>query len=175
MKIREAIQRIGWRFGGNGNKNPFPVNENDIEAFNALSQYVEETQKQQYEANELFAKLFILVYAKMVEHYKTDILDDIPRKSIYALLKKPLPSIIDDFKDRLNDWTRSAVMENLTGEKQKHPSLQTEEEKQSSLKALESHLIDENNKVDYLHGAWEYEAVEACLIAEVNQAINLYR
>ena len=174
MNLKEAISRIGWRFGGNGNKKPFPVNKNDIEAFNEVSRYIEQTQKQQLLNNEAFGKLYILAYAKMIEHYGTDILDHKPRKAMIQLLEKPIEDIVTDFQDRLNDWTRWSVLKNL-GISLKHPSLQTEQEKKESLEIMEREFKKENFKCDYIYGAWDRDLVEQNLNAEVNHVLNILR
>jgi hypothetical protein len=169
MKIQKALDRIKWRFGGNDNKYPFPVNETDIEAFNVINNYISQTQSKQFIDNELFAKLYILVYAKMIEHYKTDVFDDAPRKAIYSLLSKSVKNIILDVTERLNDYGLYDRLKNNDIELI-HPSLNLNKDitKQKINNAY-------NKNTDLLDDVWSYEDVKECLIVEVNNCLNIFK
>ena len=170
MTIIKAIDRIGWRFGLN-NKRPFPVNQLDVDAFNEVAEYVERTNKEQFSNNELFAKLYILAYAKMIEHFKASIFDDEPRKQMMRLLDKPIEFIIQDFTDRLNDSEQYYMLEAVTGDL-KHPLTLSEQELVDNTKKLkEAFRSDENIKV-VIGDVWKYKDVKECLIAEINHILN---
>lgn len=100
MKIEKSVQRIGWRLG---QKKPFTPNQNDIEAYNEIVEYVVNTQKDQLMKNQLFGKLYIYVYGQFLRYYKATVFDEIPQKELHKLLDKPLRNIIEDFKDLLNN------------------------------------------------------------------------
>jgi hypothetical protein len=171
MNIIKALDRIGWRFGLN-NKKPFPVNQNDIDAFNAIAEYVDRTHKQQFTDNELFAKLYIMAYAKMVEHFKTDILNHEPRKQMMKLLDRPMEMIIQDFTDRLNDSEMYFMVEEVIGGVLKHPITLSEEQIGTNIEKIkEAFRNDENVKV-IVDDVWKYEDVKECLVAEVNHVLN---
>ena len=75
MEVVKAIKRLAWRFSeATKRNNTFVINQNDLDALNGIAKYIEQTQQQQYIDNQLFAKLFIKVYAKMIEHYNTCLL-----------------------------------------------------------------------------------------------------
>jgi len=172
MNTRQAINRIGWRFGGNENKYPFPVNEQDIEAFNQISDEFEAKQKQQFSNNEAFAKLYILVYAKMIEHYKTSVFDHEPRKAVIKLLERPLPEIIEDVRRRLNDSERYSLIESIQG-KIKHPVTVSDNERQKNTEKIKEALKSDENVNILINDVWDFETVSDCLISEVNHAINI--
>ena len=174
MEIRKAINRIGWRFGGNDNKHPFPVNETDIDAYNSISDYVEETQKGQFRNNELFGKLFILAYAKMIEHYKTDVFDDIPRKAMYKLLDRPIEKIIEDFTQRLNDSGKYAFIESVQGQI-KHPATLSEARRSLSTQQMKNALKNAENVDLLIEDVWKVEDVKEFLTIEVNNALNILK
>ena len=171
MNIIKAIDRIGWRFGLN-NKKPFPVNQNDIDAFNVIAEYVDRTHKQQFQDNELFAKLYIMAYAKMVEHFKTDIFDKEPRKQMMKLLDRPMEMIIQDFTDRLNDSEMYFMVEEVIGGVLKHPITLSEEQIGTNIEKIKEAFRNDDNVKVIVDDVWKYEDVKECLVAEVNHVIN---
>lgn len=174
MNIKKSINRIFWRFGGNGNKNPFPVNQLDADALNEIIEYVDQKEKQQYEANELFAKLYIYIYQKILENDNSTVMDKEPRMKIYNLLKKPLTQVIDNFKDSLNNSERYELLEELNIDL-KHPALQNEERSSNDIENLKE-AIKDPEKLNQLAGeVWDYETVSEILQTEINQAINYHR
>ena len=176
MKIKEAINRIYWRFGGNDNSHPFPVNEKDVEAYNVLAKVVEENQKQQFRNNELFAKLFIFTYKRMFELEGGNIMDQgmtAKRRKIYHLLQKPVPQLIEEFKDMLNDSEVYELYASIEVEN-KHPALQIEQARVSNMEKLQKALKTPENKSKFLREVWDYDVVAECLESEVNQAIELW-
>ena len=171
MNIIKALDRIGWRFGLN-NKKPFPVNQNDIDAFNSIAEYVDRTNKQQFQDNELFAKLYIMAYAKMVEHFKTDIFDKEPRKQMMKLLDRPMEMIIQDFTDRLNDSEMYFMVEQVIGGVLKHPIALSEEQMGTNIEKIKEAFRNDDNVKVIVDDVWKYEDVKECLVAEVNHVLN---
>ena len=98
MTIEKAMQRIGWRLSGK----PFQPNQNDIDAYNFIVEFVEQKQKQQIIDNQLFGKLYIYLFGEFVNYYKATVIDDIPQKQLNKLLSKDLKQIVQEVTDRLN-------------------------------------------------------------------------
>ena len=176
METRKAMQRLGWRFSEaiKSSDNSFKVNSNDIEALKAIDLAIQEHQRQQYEHNELFAKLYIYLFQKIIENDNTTVMDKIPRRKIYNLLKKPLENIVLDFTQSLNDSERNEVI-NSAGVSMKHPALCKEEELQENAVRVKEALNDPENMQKFLGDAWDYETVSEIIEIEVNQAINLFK
>lgn len=173
MDIRKAINRIYWRFGGNGNTKPFPVNQGDVDAFNSINEYFEATQSKQYESNELFAKLYIYLFTQNLEHYKTTVYDNEIRKKIGSILDKPLFQLIEELQESLNQSELYTLFKDA-GTTQKHPALKTEEEINQDNDALSTVSIDK--VVDCIENkVWTYETVRDVMTAEVNNMINLHK
>lgn len=170
--VTKALNRIFWRFGGNGNKNPFPVNQGDLDALQELSDYVEETQKQQYEQNELFAKLYIYLSQKIMETDKSTVFETNHRRKIGNLLKKPLSQIVNDLTDSLNDSEQYALLQDA-GCDFKHPALRIEGETTKQTQKLNELLRTPKNALKLSRQVWNYEQVNEAIIAEVNHIINL--
>lgn len=175
MKIKTALNRIYWRFGGNDNKNRFPVNEKDVEAYNSIKNYIAEKEKAQFVEQELFAKLFIYLYQKVIEQDQGNIFDTHCRRKIYNLLKKPMPQIISDFQQSLNDSEMYNLMEEVGIDIDKHPAFKTEDQKNEETEKLKDKIANPDNHKRLSGEVWDFESVEECLISEVNQALDLYQ
>lgn len=175
MAIINAVNRLYWRFGGNGNKYPFPVNNKDIEAYNIIKDHILQSQKKQFEKEELFAKLYIYLYMKILQNDQTTVMDNRARKKIFNLLKKPLYQIVEEFQKSLNDSEQYGILETIQEGKIKHPATQTETEKEASQERLKIILEDPKNKDKFMGEVWDYETVLNLVEAEVNQAINTFK
>jgi hypothetical protein len=174
MKIKKAVNRIFWRFGGNNNKHPFPVNEEDIEAYNSIREYVKQTEQQQFADNQLFAKMFILMYMKILEKDGGNVFENHARRKICQFLKKDLSEIMQLFTDFLNESEQYDFIKGL-GIELKHPALTSEEETVTNTKRIKEALKKPENESKFSKKVFEYEMVRDCLISEVNQAIELCR
>jgi hypothetical protein len=174
MKIKTAINRIFWRFGGNENKKPFPVNQEDVNAYNSIDEYIKQAEKQQCQQNENFAKLYTYLFMKILENDKSTVMDNLARKKIYSLLKKPLYQVIEDFKNSLNDSEQYEALE-ASGASLKHPLLINEQETADSVEKLKEFVKTPENKSKLLGEVWDFETVKECIEAEINQALNLFK
>lgn len=173
--VVQSVKRLGWRFTEAVKKNnTFRINQTDVDAINNIAKYVEQTQAQQFQENELFAKLYILVYAKMIEHYNTDILDDRPRKAMGQLLTKSLEETIEDFRERLNDSCKYEFIRSILGEI-KHPVTLSDEKRDSNTRKIKKALKSKENQSKITGEVWDFETVQTNLIAEVNNILNIHR
>lgn len=173
--VTKAIQRIGWRFSKATEKdNTFTVNQNDIDALNSIAEYIEQTQKQQFEANELFAKMYVYTAMRIMENDKSTVYDNNHQKKIGNLLKYPLSQLIDNLAQSLNDSEMYSLLEDV-GHDFKHPALRTTDEPPKCMEKLKE-LLTEPKNANRLNGnVWTYEKVKEPIMAEVNNLINLYR
>lgn len=170
MDIYKALSRIKWRFQQG---KEFKPNENDIMAFNEILKYYSETQKQQFEENELFAKLYLYLFQKIIENDKTTVFDNNARNKIANILKKPLSQIIEELKDSLNYSERYCFFEDVGVDLKKHPLLSTRAEKEKELDKIINQITAEGLR--RIKGdVWDYETVKEAVLSEVNQMINLY-
>lgn len=99
MNIEKQLQRIAWRFG-EGKK--FQPNQNDIEAYNDIAEYIDQKQRQQIIDNQLFGKLYIFIYREFVRHYQATVMDEIPQKELHKILARDLRLLVNEVKDDLN-------------------------------------------------------------------------
>ena len=175
MTITKAIQRLGWWFSEATKKdNTFTVNQNDIDALKAIDEFVEFGQKEQYNANHLFAKLYIYMAMKIMENDSSTVFENNHRRKIGNLLKKPLSQIIDDLTESLNDSERYSLLESI-GVDLKHPALRKEAEATKTMKELNKALKTPENDTRLLGNVFSKEHVQEAMIAEINLLINLNR
>ena len=162
MDIKQALNRIYWRFGGNNNKQPFPVKQEDIDAFDEIAKTIKEHQEQQYKQNELFAKLYIFVYMRFIEKMGATVNDKEPRKAMFKILEKPIEHWVWEFKDAMNDSEMYKTLEDA-GIELKHPALGQTKVNETN----ETHILNSLKEV------WSFEMVKECLEVEINNALNL--
>jgi len=106
MTLKKAIDRLSWRFGKCKVINPV---QEDLDAYNTMLDYIQDSNKEQLSKNLLFAKLYIAVYKRTIEHYNTNILDPIPQKELHKFLDKPIEWHYENFCEFLNqeEWISS--------------------------------------------------------------------
>ena len=173
MYINKAVRRMGWRFqqAAKTRDKSFKINQNDIDALQSIADYVERTQKEQFQNNELFAKMYILCYMRILEKDNTTVFETFARRKLYGLLKLPISSMIEKFTEFLNEQEVLNLFEELKI-KPLHPSILTEKEKANDLERLLKALETPENLQRFNRENWDYETVKNCLEIEVNQAIN---
>lgn len=169
MEIIKATQRLAWRFTEAVKRKSFVVNQNDIDALNIVGEYVERTQKEQYVNNELFAKLYVYLFMKVLENDKTTVFDNNARRKIGNLLKKPLIQIIEELKNSLNESEQYGFSKELGV---KHPSLRTPEETIEENKKLAQAVKNPDNLKRLAGEVWDLETVKTAIEADVNFMIN---
>lgn len=173
MKIKESIQRLGWRFRESAkNRKPFTVNQNDVEAINTLIEFYEKTTAANYNTNELCFKMYVWHRVEMMKHYKADIFDTIPQKVLTEHLCKPVDAFLNRFTAYLNEKEYVALANETDGAKPFF--LLNEVEKKDSVKKLEAMLKDNPELFKTLSGdVWSKEQVKDNLIAEFNQLLQI--
>lgn len=98
FSIEKAVQRFGW----NINQGRLKANENDINAYNTIVDYVEINQKKRTKDNELFAKLYIYVYGQFLIHYNSDVFNQEPKKELSKILFRSLDDCLSEFYSVIN-------------------------------------------------------------------------
>ncbi len=99
MKITKSVQRIGWRFSQG---KPFQPNQNDIEAYNDIVDYVGINQKETIVDNVLFTKMYIYLLGEFLNYYGTTVNDPILQKELHKILDSDMSSLIEQFRSKAN-------------------------------------------------------------------------
>lgn len=158
MTINQAVQRFRWRL-----TNGWKPNETDLEAFNTIVEFVNNQHKNQLPKNELFAKLYIHLYGKLLNHYNATVFDPEPQKELNRILDRPIENIIEDFRQSLNLSELYQVFQEK-GIEVKHPILKTDEQKKREAQSITIQELPE----------WTYEDVKNQLETQINLALNQY-
>lgn len=172
MIITKAVDRFVWRFSKDTSYNKWKVNESDLEALNTIIDFVKNKHKQQLQANQLFAKLYVMVYAQFLQRYNATVFDDIPQVELHKLLDKPLSVFIQRFTDRLNDSELYSLLDELNI---KHPSTTTKEEKDSETDRLSNAIQEQENKEKLFGDVWDLETVTDALERQINLVIDSFK
>lgn len=140
MKIEQQLQRIAWRLGSG---KAFTPNQNDIEAYNDIAEYIDMKQKQQVIDNQLFGKLYIFVYREFVRHYKATVMDEIPQKELNKILARDVNSLLLEVMEDLNMFELKNAIE---AKRHKDYSPMTYDEVVDNLKVMVNGAINTYTK-----------------------------
>ena len=149
MTINKAIQHFQFKF-----KNNWNPTEKDIEAYNQIVEFTEAKLKQQYNENQLFAKLYISFYGELIKYYDTTVFDNTPQKALHKILDTPIETIIQKFLDKAN--LQEQTIEHRKTNGIKHPRIVSTED------------------IDLDAEAMTYKEAEDNLNAMINMALTKY-
>ena len=169
MTITKSIQQLEWKYNNHWN-----ITQTDIDALNTIKEFAKQKHQEQIEANQLFAKLYIMVFSQFIERYKTDIYDDIPQKELHKLLDKDLSVFIQRFTTRLNERDKQSLFTSL-GIELEHPVTKTALTKEKEFEAVKHALNDETKLKQFYDGLWDYEDVKDNIELQINHVIDKYR
>tara|TARA_R100001480_G_scaffold41298_1_gene54070 strand:+ start:242 stop:706 length:465 start_codon:yes stop_codon:yes gene_type:complete len=99
MTVTQAVKYFHFMLS----KGHWKQTEKSKEAFNILVEFVEEKNKQQFNENQLFGKLFIAFYGELLRFYECTIFDREPQKAISKILDTPIEHLIEKFIDKHQD------------------------------------------------------------------------
>jgi len=173
MEIRKAVQRIGWRFAEAAKRQDrsFRLNDNDIQALEVIDSYVVKAQKQQFINQELFAKMYIFLFMKIMEADNSTVLETFARRKIYDVLDKSISQLVDDFTESLNSSEAYVFLEEIGAASNLNGNYNSVKENEIKNKLSES-CKDPDNLNRLIGKVWDREFVAEMLEVEVNQAIN---
>lgn len=161
--INKAINRLQWRL-----KNGWKANQNDVDAINFIIDFANIQQTENFESNELFAKLYIFAYKDYLKKFKGTVFDEVPKKELHKFIDKSLETHIIEFKDFLNlseQYERLNEFESIKTYPKHLKNNSVSFSKNESKEVLE--II--NNEV------WDYETVRDNLTTQINNVIVAYR
>jgi len=169
MTIKKAIEHLKWKY-----RNKWNPTQLDVDVLNTFIEFVEEKHKKQLQDYNLFAKLYIMVYAQFLDKYKATVFDDIPKKELSRYLDQPLEVIIQRFTDKLNESELYELFKDLNIE-MKHPALKSESIKNKETDLLEKALKEDDNLERFTGHLWDYETVKDNLELQINSVIEMQR
>lgn len=135
------------------------------EAFNTILDFVNDKQKEQFNDNQLFAKLYITFYGELLIYFKSSVFDKIPLKEINRICDEPIELSIKKFIQKATDAEAMSIMKEK-GIPFKHPRSMTKEEKKK---------WDEVDIMKLGLPVMTYEEAKDNLTAMINLALNKYK
>jgi len=92
MTIKKALDHFSYKL-----QKVWKTTETDQKAIDTIYDFVNKKNKQQFNDNQLFGKLYITFYGELLRFYKTDVFDKEPQKAINKILDSPIELIIEKF------------------------------------------------------------------------------
>jgi hypothetical protein len=162
--IERAMNQFAYRLQ-NGRYEP---NQNDVDAFKFVAEWINREKEKELKQQVLFAKLFCLVFAQEVKFYDGDF--KFAQKKMHEYLKHPIEFYYDIFLKEINDVAMNKYIKSI-GISEK--LLLEESEKQKN----ENKIFEENwSEIErYFNGAFEEEKVYRSLNNTISEFINLYK
>jgi len=200
MDIKKAISHWEWRLeNALENNYPIKVSDKDLESYNAIGKYIEQTQENQFRDNELFAKLYIYLFTKSMEFSKSNVFDNDAQNRLLNVLKMPTEKLIENLQKSMNDSEvyfqidEAKVKDGIIPEGLSHIDtdyldqlieIKDPSEKAKFIKRWKDEKKMQYNKWDSLYrenpdaclgNVWEYETVKNNITLQVNAAINYFK
>ncbi len=150
MTIKKAIEHFEFKF-----TNVWKPTQPDIDAYNTILNFVKDKHEQQYNENQLFAKLYITFYGELIKYYNATVFDKEPQKALHQILDTSIETLIQKFLDKAN--LQEQTIKHSTKNGFKHPN-----------------QVDTSDiKPDAV--AMTYDEAEQNLTTMINLALNTYK
>ncbi len=171
MKLKEAIQRISWRFTSGKS---FTANDNDAQALNSIMDFIDSTTVETVKENELFAKLFVYTLTHEIQFY-SDL--DFGLAKMNDVLKTPIENLYANFHKNLNNMEFMLYSKRI-GISQEHPLMGLNTDENGERICDKDDAIISNNQAElakYIKGKWDYDDVKNNLNTSITLALNAFK
>lgn len=159
MTIKKALEHFKWKF-----QNKWKPTEADLKALDCIIDFVNDKHQQQFNDNQLFAKLYITFYGELLIYFQSSVFDKIPQREINRICDEPIELTIKKFIQKATDAEGMSIMREK-GIPFKHPRAMTKEEKKK---------WDEIDIIKFGLPVMTYEEAESNLTSMINLALNAY-
>lgn len=163
MNIEKSVNRIKWRIENGGWKS----NQKDVDSLNEIVKYVNAKETEQFDNNELFAKLYIHLFSELRKKYEN------PIKELHNLLKYPLGVHIQNLTSEFNNKELENFFDELKFSK-KHPATISKEIKDKETDVLQEAVKDKRNEDRLFGNVWKPELVREIILNQINTFLNKY-
>lgn len=163
--IERAMEQFAYRLQ-NGRYEP---NQNDVDAFKFVAEWINREKAKEINQNLLFAKLFCNVFSQEIKFYNGDF--KFAQKKMHDYLKHPIQHYYDIFIKEINDLEMNKFIKSI-GISDKHPALSTDDEKLNEKEIL----INNSKEIEkYFNGIFKEDKVYQSLNNTISEFINLYK
>jgi len=115
--VKKAVEHFIWKLDPKNNQ--WDATENDIKSLKEIVKFVEHKHEQQYNNNQLFAKLYITFYGELIKYYNATVFDKEPQKALHQILDTSIETLIQKFLDKAN--LQEQTIKHSTKNGFKHP------------------------------------------------------
>ncbi len=144
MTPNQALQRILWRFTSGKS---FTANDKDIQALNALINFVNDTNSNFARSNVAFTKLFIFSYSILLREFNCSIYDTVAEKRLSKLLSAPLDILVKRFTENINSDASTELMKDLEIVLD-HPALLSDQDKKENAQKIKKFINDHPDRIN---------------------------
>lgn len=161
MTIDIALHEIYNKVANDPDSTP-----DQIEAVNTSVDWINAQKKSHLDNHKLFAKVYILYFGQLLNHYR-DI--EFSQKELHKSLSDSVPHHAEWFRLIFNSIETEKFNKSI-GLSDKHPALQTPEEKEADLKIVQA------NQSEFLRhiNKWDSEKINESLSNQISEAINKF-
>lgn len=124
-----------------------------------------------FNSNLPFAKLYVITLDLYLKKYNTNIHDPIPHKELNRLIDQPYQHIVENFTTQLNNKLRFDLIESAGYEKDKHPIMLSDAEKENIISNLKKKLELSCNHDIWMGKAWNTKEVEKRLRSTIEKIL----
>ena len=96
--IKKAIDHFIFKL--DPKNNIWKASETDIKAIKIIAEFTEEKLNQQFNDNQLFAKIFVSFYGELLKYYESTVFDIEPAKELNKMLNIPFDRLVDKFIEK---------------------------------------------------------------------------
>ena len=167
MSIEKSIQHFHFKL-----TNVWSASEKDIQAFKTIRDFVIDKNKKQIADNQLFAKLYVYVYAQYLKEWKATVFDSIPQKEFHKMLDRPFQAFVEAFRKQLNESELYELLETKGIELDHEVMMNLPQDKYNEQRQKESLILEDIKQEVKESDIWKYEDVESNLVAQINAVLN---
>lgn len=173
MRIDNDIKRVKICVQKMNSKLKPEIKKANTEAFNRLVDFVLEKKETQLQVNNLFTKVFIMLWINNLEKYDAELTDKIVLKELYKHIDKPMEYHINLLCKKANDLEQIKLFKNLNIELRHDLSIpKTTLTKDVDMLSLAIGNIDNHKRL--FGDFWEYKEVEKGLYKNVSDFLSFY-
>ena len=96
--VKKAIEHFIYKL--DPKNNIWKATETDIKAIKLIAEFTEEKLNQQFNDNQLFAKIFVSFYGELLKYYESTVFDIEPAKELNKMLDMSFDRLVDKFIEK---------------------------------------------------------------------------
>ena len=140
MTVERAMSRLEWHFTKDKR---FSANKDDLEAYNALAEFVNRKHKDQLSDHQLFGKLYAYLFGQFVIYYKGTCMSKVPHTELNRLCLKDWGLLLQEVTDVLNSAESNRWLDEKYAD---FPIENTVEEVEENISKMINSVMDEYYK-----------------------------